>query len=426
MLPRKYRSAITVGIDLFLLFAIVPFVAGLRIELNNLRETVREQQNTPAPAIAQETPAPAPVDPEPEEIVSERPDLAEIMPAPEPALTVEAMQSEDPFISEARRRALEDPEAAMLWVQMQATGPERLRGMLEVVALWAADDSQNALLWLESNAQGLARIETLYSGMDLWSRQDPAAASEWILGMANDGSKITASKALVTNWVQKDPVAAAVWVNAIEPGNLRNETASALVDSWMEADPESATIWAMAEAEFHGDKAIMQSAIANYTAKSPRLAEAFLRNTSGAADAPGALESYVESYAKRYPDQAAKWYDALPEYDRLYDPNHAEILMREWSRTDSVAASGWLNEIPSGGKRDAAIKGFTETMMEFEPVAAVAWSNQISDPVQRTETLKNSIIAWSKQAPQEALEWVNSNNLAPDIRRSLASEIGAD
>ncbi|MEM7791084.1 MAG: hypothetical protein AAF546_06775, partial [Verrucomicrobiota bacterium] len=224
----------------------------------------------------------------------------------------------------------------------------------------------------------------------------------------------------------EDPAAAAVWVDGIEPGSLRSETANALIDSWIEIDPESATIWAMVEAEVYGDNDLMAQAITTYTAQSPRLAEAFLRNTSGAADAPGAIESYIEAYAKRYPDQAADWYDTLPEYDKLYDPNHAEILMREWSRTDSVAASGWLNDIPSGSKRDAAIKGFTSTMMEFEPVAAVAWSNQISDPVQRTETLKNSIIAWSKSAPDEALEWVNSSNLAPDVRLSLTSEIAAD
>ncbi|MEM1221269.1 MAG: hypothetical protein AAGH40_00790 [Verrucomicrobiota bacterium] len=425
MLPRKYRSGLTVGFDLLLLFGVLPFVAGLRLELEELRAAKANPTEEPviqSPVEQIEVSDAETIEEEP----PNRPNLEMIMPVPKPELTAEAIETEDPFIAEARRRALEDPEAAMLWVQMQASGPERLRGMLEVVALWAADDSQNALLWLESNAQGLARIETLYSGMDLWSQQDPAAASEWITGMANDGSKVTASKALVANWVREDPAAAAIWVGGIEPGSLRSETANALVDSWIEVDPESATIWAMAEAESYGEHDLMAQAMTSYTAKSPRLAEAFLRNTSGAADAPGAIESYIEAYAKRYPDQAANWYDTLPEYDKLYDPNHAEILMREWSRTDSVAASGWLNDIPSGSKRDAAIKGFTTTMMEFEPVAAVAWSNQISDPVQRTETLKNSIIAWSKSAPDEALEWVNSSNLAPDVRLSLTSEIAAD
>ena len=49
--------------------------------------------------------------------------------------------STDPLIVEARRRAEEDPEAAMLWLQSQNPGADRLRAMLEVVAMWAADDS---------------------------------------------------------------------------------------------------------------------------------------------------------------------------------------------------------------------------------------------------------------------------------------------
>ena len=59
------------------------------------------------------------------------------------------MLSTDPLIVEARRRAEVDPEAAMLWLQSQNAGASRLRGMLEVVAIWAANDSESTLLWLE-------------------------------------------------------------------------------------------------------------------------------------------------------------------------------------------------------------------------------------------------------------------------------------
>ena len=91
----------------------------------------------------------------------------------------------------------------MQWLQSEFTGPERLRGMLEVVAVWAADDSENALLWLESNAQGLARLETLNSGIELWSQQDPTAAATWVEGMANDGSKVTAATVLAATWAHQ-------------------------------------------------------------------------------------------------------------------------------------------------------------------------------------------------------------------------------
>ena len=55
-------------------------------------------------------------------------------------------ENEDPFLMEARRRAQENPAAAMAWLQAEASSKDRLRGMLEIVALWAAEDAENALL----------------------------------------------------------------------------------------------------------------------------------------------------------------------------------------------------------------------------------------------------------------------------------------
>ncbi len=122
--------------------------------------------------------------------------------------TLKAEPAKDSFILEARRRAKQDPTAAMDWLQSQHSGSERLRGMLEVVALWAAEDSESALLWLESNAQGLARLETLNNGVELWAERNPTEASQWIDGMANDGSKAIAAKALAAKWVLAEPAVA--------------------------------------------------------------------------------------------------------------------------------------------------------------------------------------------------------------------------
>ena len=84
---------------------------------------------------------------------------------------------EDPFIAEARQRAAADPEAAMAWLQVQSMSQDTLRGMLEIVAVLAANDSEGTLLWLESNAQGLARHASIESGMALWAQQDPTTAA---------------------------------------------------------------------------------------------------------------------------------------------------------------------------------------------------------------------------------------------------------
>jgi hypothetical protein len=423
-MSSKHRALITLGIDSLLLFVALPFVFELRTEIDSLRIEADNAEAivTPLPANppeAEATPPPAVASGRGRTIVQPDTLLKD-------ALAPEEAEPTDPFIAEARRRAEEDPQAAMEWIQSQANGTERLRGMLEVVALWAADDSENALLWLESNAQGIARLETLNSGMTLWSQQDPVAAAQWIDEMANDGSKIAAAKALASNWANVSPTEASQWVSQLPTGTLRYEAGSALLESWTVADPEAAAVWALSEAEFGSGPKLLQLSIEKYVVAAPDEAETFLRNLTQAYEAPEAIETYVRARAKNDPLEAMNWSAALSPDDPLRQPENARIIMQEWSRTDSVAASAWLSESVIGPKRDAAIVGFTSTMLDFEPEAATAWANSISAPETRIEYLSKSINVWSRNQPTEALDWLKSADLNPDLRKQLANEIGAD
>jgi hypothetical protein len=402
---RKHRSAVIICADLLLLFAALPYAADLRIELENLR----------AGDVPPKLVAITPIVQEPTAVIE---DASLNNSIPEEAI--------DPFIAETRRRAEKDPEAAMRWIQSQAIGPERLLGMLEVVALWAAKDSPNALLWLESNAQGLARLETINSGIELWGQQDPAAAAEWIDGMANDGSKVIAIKALAANWVTTDPDSATRWLSGTPKGIARNQAASAMVDSWTSFDPAAATTWALEESKSNRNYPLLAQSIRSYVAADPKQAENFLRTVSGAADTPHSVEAYVEAFTQYDPEEAAAWLGALSADDLLYRPEHARILIEEWSQTDSVAASAWLREKAEGPERDAAISGFAQTMITFEPGVVAAWANTVSEPKARLKLLDQSITEWAKTDPISALEWVKTADIEPVLRDALANEIGAD
>ena len=354
--------------------------------------------------------------------------------APTPAaelpaqVTKEGDESLDPFIKEARERALADPEAAMQWLQEQSTGAERLRGMLEVVALWAADDSETALLWLESNAQGLARLETLNSGVELWAERDPNAAAGWIDGMANDASKISAAKSLASTWVRSNPAEASAWLDGLPNGPVREEATSALALSWMEIDPESAVQWANLQFSQSRNVQMIDHVVKKFTRVAPEKAEAYIRN-SPIAD-PDLYQNYitgfVETRAADDPAGTAEWLQTLPESDPFQSTTNATRVMQVWTETDSIAASTWLSELPLSPERDAAIVGFAETIQRFEPGAAATWASTISDPTQRSEQLTSSIRNWAKRDPQGALKWVIETELAPALKESLGREIGVD
>lgn len=332
----------------------------------------------------------------------------------------------DPFLVEARRRAEEDPEAAMLWLQSQSTGSERLRGMLEVVALWAADDSESALLWLESNAQGLVRLETIHSGVELWAENDPEGAADWIEGMASDGSKLKAAQSLAGKWVKSNPEAAAKWVSGLPDDPVRQEATRALADAWVRQDPEAASIWAFEEAEFNGDYELLDITIRSFSKQFPEDAEAFVRDMAEADYSPIALAAHVVGRAEQDPVATAKWLANLSPSDPIYSTEYANGLMQVWAESDSIAASEWLSQQPRSPQRDAAAYGFSKSIQRFEPEAAAAWANTIRDPERRIERLEASIRSWAETRPLEALEWVKNAELEPTLREQLAKDIPWD
>lgn len=409
-----FRIALTLAFLGLIALATIPYLPRIQQELATL-QTAWQNARTGEPSISSDEPS------ETDEIAAE-PRRAVVIPTSE----VEIEIGTDPFIAEARNRAQQDPEAAMDWLQGQANNPDRIRGMLEVVALWAAKDSESALLWLESNAQGVARLETLNSGVELWAQQDPLAAAAWINGMANDGSKVTAAKTLASSWAQTAPNEALQWLNDLPLGPLRNEAAVALVESWTKNDPEKATIWALSEAEFNNNAELLNLSIQNYAQHSPDDAEVFMRELTDAYEAPDAINTYVHARATNDPAEAMNWHANLDQQDPLKNEDNSRIIMAEWSRTDSVAASSWLRSQSPSQERDTAIIGFNETMMQFEPKAATAWVNLISDPEVRTSKLTTSVQTWATTQPVEALNWVKTAELEPDLRAALANEIGAD
>ena len=340
--------------------------------------------------------------------------------------TLRAEPVEDSFILEARRRAKEDPTAAMDWLQSQHSGSERLRGMLEVIALWAAEDSESALLWLESNAQGLARLETLNNGVELWAERNPTEASQWIDGMANDGSKAIAAKALVAKWAQSEPAVAAEWVAGLPNGPVQEKAKEALAKSWVMQDARAASIWALAEAEFNGDYDLLGETILECSKQSPKEAESFVRDLAQANYSEIAVASHVMGRAEEDPAATAEWLVSMAPTDPIYSAEYTNELMQIWAESDSIAASEWLSTQSPGEQRDAAISGFSESILRYEPEAAAAWANTISDADLRMEQLGRNIGIWAGTQPAEALEWVQTTELEPAVRTQLANLISVD
>ncbi len=362
-----------------------------------------------------------------------QPALEEIQPAPEletrPQLTLPAEEidlageTNDAFLTEVRNRAASNPQATLEWILSDASPGDRLRGMLEVVALWAASDAPTALLWLEENATGIARGETLHLGISLWSENDPQAAADWINGMANDPSKTTATSALLRNWATTRPEAAAAWVDQMQSGPIRRNAATTLVDTLFQVDPARATQWAFSEAIEQDHPELLNHSIAQWAKTDPQAAENYLLQIDAANTVPDAIQTYLRSLTQQDPDQAADWLLNLnPVNNPLYRNDLNSIFLEEWSQSDSIAASAWLGQADPGPERDAAIVGFATTMIEYEPAAVAEWTRVIEDPQTRNNWLTHTLEIWARSEPQVAREWLLTSELEPTLREQLTRQ----
>ena len=100
--------------------------------------------------------------------------------------------------------------------------------------------------------------------------------------------------------------------------------------------------------------------------------------------------------------------------------------MQIWAETDSIAASEWLSAQNPGQQRDAAISGFSQSILRYEPEVAAVWASTISDPDQRMKQLSYNVEIWAGTQAAEALDWVQTAELEPAMRTHLANLISSD
>jgi hypothetical protein len=73
----------------------------------------------------------------------------------------------------------------------------------------------------------------------------------------------------------------------------------------------------------------------------------------------------------------------LLESLRSEDPRALKTFTSEWTQGDYAAAASWVNSIPKGPKRDAALMGFVPAAAKIDGATAMDWALTISDPYTR-------------------------------------------
>ena len=82
------------------------------------------------------------------------------------------------------------------------------------------------------------------------------------------------------------------------------------------------------------------------------------------------------------------------------------MIANRWAQADYKAAANWLQQMPAGMERDAAVGTFVTMVTGQEPTVAFEWAESIGDLVQRTNVMHQLYDSWRKNDDAAANDWL--------------------
>lgn len=104
----------------------------------------------------------------------------------------------------------------------------------------------------------------------------------------------------------------------------------------------------------------------------------------------------------------AKW---LLESLRSDDNRPIVEFADQWAHADYQGAAQWMNSLPPGKQRDAAISGFAPVAAKIDGATAVDWALTLTDPAQRSSSLDEVVRKWKEIDPEAATSYLTEKGL---------------
>ena len=229
------------------------------------------------------------------------------------------------------------------------------------------------------------RDELLVDVVRALGETDPKAALEFVLAHPDPRGKLS-ERALtdsIGEWAKQDMNAAAAWAWEWERKGSDIEPSSQV---WKRLGGKT-------EAE-----------ILETLAKAPNEAARL-----------HALERTALECAGREPEKSLRLVALLPDEPR-------RDAMEQYGTISAgesvIKASEWLDTLPAGPDRDAAIRGFAPVLAKSDAESAVIWAASIADEAQRSELVRRLGSEWMKKAPGAAQQWIQSSEALTDADRA--------
>jgi len=143
-----------------------------------------------------------------------------------------------------------------------------------------------------------------------------------------------------------------------------------------------------------------------------------------AEQSPAALvlaEMLVQRWSEKSPAEAAQWITGLP--DDEFGHRVFQKVARAWAVTGFAAAVDWIQQLPAGGNRAAAIDSLAaEAAGQNEAITAIKLITGDSLRPERDDLLSYEAQQWATTDRDGAVTWVNTIE-DPALRETILSKI---
>lgn len=200
-------------------------------------------------------------------------------------------------------------------------------------------------------------------------------------------------------------------------GKLAERALDIAAQAWAEEDLDAAAGWALSlptEKQHLGSRVWHMLALqdeARIREVLSRVPDETFRNSM--------LASAAAMGAATDPERSMRLLTGLPD-----DLRHGAIsnIAHERATTALSGTGDWINAMPEGPDRDAAVFGFVRELEKSDAESAAIWAASTASGEKRAAALRSIAGAWLKTAPEDAQRWVQSaDSLTPEERAAFTA-----
>ena len=271
------------------------------------------------------------------------------------------------------------PEGARDFIMALENPEDRMNFAPRLAQQLAREDVTRALMLVESLPDGDVRYNALDPVINAWAARDPAAAARYVATLPEDRKSAEFMRRSIHQWHENEPDAAIAFIEGLPAGENRDLGASAAINAMREANPQRA---------LELFESVQDPVVRGNVAKN--LAASLVKT-----DPVKALSLAAEIPAKEQPDAY-------------------KGLVKNWAQEHPEAAGAWINNLPPGQGRDAAVGAYVSIIDGMDPALATKWAFSIADPIERIDSAFEAFSKWVEKDRAAASAWLETTADIPE------------